>query len=171
MQCSRLLFTIFLLVCSAIFFVACSYKDEKKIEIPECVIAQAKAPSWVCGTYSENDRLLAVGSAPISKLGYDFTRKEALANARASLVQQIELEVKAKVETYMNTAGLNENEAVQKVTTIVSKQTSNKVLKESKQISFWENPNDRYIYVLVAISKSNIDKNIDDEIKKALNSL
>jgi len=171
MKLYKLLFVIFLLVCTAIFFIACSSKDEKKIEIPQCVISGAKAPAWACGIYTEKDRLLAVGSAPISKLGYDFTRKEAVANARASLVQQIELEVKTKVETYMNTAGLNENEAVQKVTTIVSKQTSNKVLKESKQISFWENPNDKYIYVLVAISKSNITKNIDDEIKKVLNNL
>jgi len=171
MRLDRLLFTIFLLVSFAIFFIACSSKNEKKIEVPQCVIAQAKAPSWVCGTYTEEYRLLAVGSAILSKLGYDFTRREALANARASLTHQINLEVKAKIETYMNTAGLGENEAVQKVTTMVSKQTSNTVLKESKQVSFWENPNDKYIYVLVAISKSNIDKNIDDEIKKALNEL
>ncbi|RBQ31980.1 hypothetical protein CRU92_04210 [Arcobacter sp. FW59] len=170
MRTKKGLFITFL-ACSTLVFTACSSKDEQVIEVPNCVIAGAKAPAWACGTYSDESKFLAVGSAPMSKLGYDFTRKEALANARASLVQQIEVEVKAKVETYMNTAGLKENESVQKVTTMVSKQTSKLTLKESNQLSFWENPNDNYLYVLVGMTKSNIDKKIDDEVQKALDEL
>ncbi|WP_026804436.1 LPP20 family lipoprotein [Aliarcobacter lanthieri] len=170
MKINKVLSIVFI-TCLTMIFISCSSKNEQNIEIPDCVIAGLKAPSWACGTYHEDNKLLAVGSAPMSKLGYDFTRKEAIANARASLSQQIELEVKSKVETYMNTAGLKENESVQKVTTMVSKQTSNIILRESKQLSFWENINDNYLYVLIGIEKSNIDKNIDDEVQKALNEL
>ncbi|QKF59436.1 LPP20 family lipoprotein [Aliarcobacter lanthieri] len=170
MKINKVLSIVFI-TCLTMIFISCSSKNEQNIEIPDCVIAGLKAPSWACGTYHEDNKLLAVGSAPMSKLGYDFTRKEAIANARASLSQQIELEVKSKVETYMNTAGLKENESVQKVTTMVSKQTSNITLRESKQLSFWENINDNYLYVLIGIEKSNIDKNIDDEVQKALNEL
>ncbi|MBL3519950.1 LPP20 family lipoprotein [Arcobacter lanthieri] len=170
MKINKVLSTIFM-TCFTILFISCSSKSEQNIEIPDCVIAGAKAPSWACGTYHEDNKFLAVGSASISKLGYDFTRKEAIANARASLSQQIELEVKSKVETYMNTVGLKENESVQKVTTMVSKQISNITLRESKQLSFWENPNDNYLYILIGIEKSNIDKNIDDKVEKSLNEL
>lgn len=170
MKINKVLSIVFI-TCLTMIFISCSSKNEQNIEIPDCVIAGLKAPSWACGTYHEDNKLLAVGSAPMSKLGLDFTRKEAIANARASLSQQIELEVKSKVETYMNTAGLKENESVQKVTTMVSKQTSNITLRESKQLSFWENINDNYLYVLIGIEKSNIDKNIDDEVQKALNEL
>ncbi len=54
---------------------------------------------------------------------------------------------------------------------MVSRQTSSMTLKESKQISSWENPNDNFIYILVAIPKANIEKTINSEVQKALDSL
>lgn len=165
--------TIFLVVLSSILFVSCSSKNEdiNEIAVTECTIAGAKAPLWACGNYSEDNRFVAVGSAPMSKLGHDFSRREALANARTNLVNDIELEVKNKVESYMNSTGIKENESIEKVVTMVSKQTSSKTLKESKQISSWENPNDNFIYILVAIPKGNIEKTINSEVQKAIDSL
>ncbi|AXK49099.1 hypothetical protein CRU87_07095 [Aliarcobacter trophiarum LMG 25534] len=165
--------TIFLISLASIFFVSCSSKNENinEIAVTECTIAGAKAPLWACGNYSEESRFVAVGSAPMSKLGHDFTRREALANARTNLVNDIELEVKNKVESYMNSTGLKESESIERVVTMVSRQTSSKVLKESKQISFWENPKDNFLYILVAIPKVNIEKAINSEVEKALNSL
>jgi BMFP domain-containing protein YqiC len=107
----------------------------------------------------------------MSKLGHDFSRREALANARTNLVNDIELEVKNRVESYMNSTGLKESESIERVVTMVSRQTSSMTLKESKQISSWENPNDNFIYILVAIPKANIEKTINSEVQKALDSL
>lgn len=165
--------TIFIVLSTSIFFVSCSSKEEKinSLTQNECTIAGAVAPIWACGSYSEDNRFLAVGSAPMSKLGHDFTRREALANGRTNLANQIEIEVKNKVETYMNSTGIKDSESIQKVVTMVSRQTSHLTLSESKQINSWENPNDGFLYILIAISKANIEKNIDSEVKKALDSL
>ncbi|PRM97413.1 hypothetical protein CJ670_05745 [Arcobacter cryaerophilus gv. crypticus] len=165
--------SIFLVLSSSILFVSCSSKNEdiNEIAVTECVIAGAKAPLWACGNYIEENRFVAVGSAPMSKLGHDFSRREALANARTNLVNDIELEVKNKVESYMNSTGLKESESIERVVTMVSRQTSSMTLKESKQISSWENPNDNFIYILVAIPKANIEKTINSEVQKALDSL
>ncbi len=50
----------------------------------------------------------------MSKLGHDFHRREALANARTNLVNDIELEVKNRVESYMNSIGLKESESIER---------------------------------------------------------
>jgi hypothetical protein len=71
----------------------------------------------------------------------------------------------------MNSTGLKESESIERVVTMVSRQTSSMTLKESKQISSWENPNDNFIYILVAIPKANIEKTINSEVQKALDSL
>ena len=165
--------TIFFISLASIFFVSCSSKtqDINEIAVTECTIAGAKAPLWACGNYSAENRFVAVGSAPMSKLGHDFSRREALANARTNLVNDIELEVKNRVESYMNSTGLKESESIERVVTMVSRQTSSMTLKESKQISSWENPNDNFIYILVAIPKANIEKTINSEVQKALDSL
>ena len=165
--------TIFFISLASIFFVSCSSKtqDINEIAVTECTIAGAKAPLWACGNYSDENRFVAVGSAPMSKLGHDFSRREALANARTNLVNDIELEVKNRVESYMNSTGLKESESIERVVTMVSRQTSSMTLKESKQISSWENPNDNFIYILVAIPKANIEKTINSEVQKALDSL
>jgi len=165
---------IFLCTIGMLFF-GCSSKEEvvdhSGIVQLECVISGVKAPMWVCGNYSEDDRYIAVGSAPMSKLGQDFTRREALANARTNLVNDVELEVKNKIESYMNSTGIKESESIQRVVTTVSRQTSSATLRDSKQISSWESPNDGFLYVLVAVPKINLDKLLDSEVKKALDSL
>ena len=86
-------------------------------------------------------------------------------------LNDIELEVKNRVESYMNSTGLKESESIERVVTMVSRQTSSMTLKDSKQISSWENPNDNFIYILVAIPKANIEKTINSEVQKALDSL
>ncbi len=147
---------------------ACSSKEEsitlKKLE-SECTVLGESAPSWVCGAYEEESRYVAVGSAPMSKLGHNFSRNEALLNARTNLVNQIELQIKNKAESYMRSTGLKENEMVEKVVTQVTKQTANMTLKNSKQISYWQSGKDNTIYLLVAIDKNSINEQIDTEIK------
>lgn len=165
---------VLLPVSVVMMFSACSTMQDRikeDLEPKECTIAGVKAPFWACGNYNESDRYLAVGSAPISKLGYDFTRKDALTNARANLVNEIEVEVKAKTESYMRSTGISDTESIERVVSIVSRQTSSMVLNDSTQINSWENPNDKFLYLLVATPKSSVNRVVDEEIKKALSSL
>lgn len=158
---------------SLLNFTACSSKEEikmpNKIE-GECTILGETAPSWVCGTYEENNKYIAVGSAPMSKLGHNFSRNEALLNARTNLVNLIETEIKTKAESYMRSTGLKENEMVERVITQVARQTSTMTLKESKQISYWQSKNDNTIYLLVAMDKDNINKQIETSIKEVVDN-
>eukprot|EP01156_Anaeramoeba_ignava_P012503 Anaeramoba_ignava/a490927_8.p1 GENE.a490927_8~~a490927_8.p1 ORF type:complete len:187 (-),score=-0.04 a490927_8:303-863(-) len=158
-----------LLICSSVFFSACSSKEEvytpNKVE-GECIINGEKAPMWVCGSYENPLQYTDVGSAPLSKLGHNFSRNEALANGRNNLVNQIELEIKNKTESYMRSTGIGENEMVERVIKQVSKQTSSMVLNNSKQISYWQNPADKTIFLLVAVDKADVDGKIDAQVKE-----
>lgn len=164
----RMIFSA-LLVSSSLVFTACSSKEEaytpNKVE-GECIIKGEKAPMWVCGSYDNPAQYTAVGSAPLSKLGHNFSRNEALANARNNLVNQIEQQIKNKTESYMRSTGVGENEMVERVVKQVSRQTSSMVLNDSKQISYWQNQSDNTIFLLVAVNKSGVDKEIEGKVKE-----
>lgn len=154
-------------------FAGCSSKDEVYQPNPiegECTIQGEKAPVWVCGSYEEANRYVATGSAPFSKLGHNFTRNEALLNARTNLVNQIKIDIKTRAESYMRSTGLQENEMVEKVVSIVSKQTSNMTIANSKQISYWQSSKDNSIFVLVAVNKNSVDSLIDKNLKDAVDN-
>jgi len=144
----------------------CSSKDPEPIAAVEgeCIIAGEKAPKWACGAYENEKYFASVGSAKTSKLGHGFSRREALANARSSLAQQIETKIKDKVETFMRSTGVSKREVADKVTAQVSKQVSKQTLNGSRQISYWENNGDESIYLLVSVNKDSINKTVKDSI-------
>ena len=167
-----LLLTFFL----ALIFTACSQKEENVVVKPnaiegnECIISGVKAPSWACGAYESDTKYAAVGSAPLSKLGHNFSRNEALMNARNNLIQQIELEIKSNAESYMRSSGIKDAEMVEKVVTQVSSQNSSMVLKESKQISYWQNEKDNTIFILAAVDKASVKEKVDEDVKEYINN-
>jgi hypothetical protein len=137
----------------------CSSKETTPALIAgECVIGGVEGPDWACGAYEAQDSLTATGSAPMSKLGNGFTRREAMANARSNLAQQIETEVKDKVETFLRSTGVASDEVADKVTAQVSKQVAKVTMNGSRQINYWENSGDKSIYVLVAVSTNSINQ-------------
>lgn len=162
-----------LLVSTSLVFTACSSKEEtytpNKIE-GECIISGEKAPLWACGSYENATQYTAVGSAPLSKLGHNFSRNEALASGRNNLVNQIELEIKNKTESYLRSTGIGENEMVERVVKQVSRQTSSMTLNNSKQISYWQNPADNTIFLLVAVNKSDVNEKIEKEVKEIVDN-
>jgi len=141
------------LAVTAVTFSGCSDKDPETAEESfECRIAGALAPTWACGNSKLEGYYTAVGSAPLSKIGHGFSRREALANGRSNLAQQIETLVKDKVETFARSTGIGGNEVADKVSTQVSKQVAKVTLQGSKQVKYWENPNTQDIYLLVSIA-------------------
>ena len=143
----------------------CSSKSEPEpLAEGECVIAGVQGPDWACGAYEDETAYTATGSAVMSKLGNGFTRREAIAVARSNLAQQIETDVKDKVETFMRSTGVGSSEAGDKVVTQVSKQTARVTLSGSKQIAYWENNGDDSIYVLVSVKKDQVNRAAKNEV-------
>jgi hypothetical protein len=150
-----------------VFLGACASSGQKtppRVE-GECQVDGAEAAEWVCGAYSEPNRYVAVGSAVKSKLGYDFTRKEALTNARAELIAQINTSVETKIESYRRSTALKDS--AERVVSVVSREVSQQVLNNSQQISYWEDVEHNTIYVLVAVDKNSVNQRIDAALQQA----
>ena len=143
----------------------CSSKSEPEApEQGECVIAGVEGPDWACGTYKDDKAFTATGSAKISRLGHGFTRREALAVARSNLAQQIETDIKDKVETFMRATGIASSEVTDKVVNQVSRQTARVTLADSKQIAYWENSGDESIYVLVSVGREQVNRSVKNGV-------
>ena len=133
------------------------------VEGGECVIHGEQAPIWACGGYMEADRYVGVGSAPLSKLGYDFSRKEAAINARADIAQQVEAQIKSKLDSYQRSTGADEMTA-ERVVTQVARQTSELTINNSQQVSYWQHPETEVIFILLGVEKATINNAIDSQI-------
>ncbi len=158
------------LVVSAI--TACSDKEpqtpKKSAEIQGCKIEGTKAPMWACipdveGYYA------GVGVAEKSQAGIAHMRRVALMNGRSDLAQQIQTQVKDKIEGFTRATGNGDAETVDKVTTAVTKQVAKVDLKGSKAVDYWEAPSGA-IYLLVTIPESSVNKQVKKAVKAAASS-
>ena len=163
--------TLILSTALALSFTACSSKEpEAKAEEKgdfRCRIDSQLAPEWACGNAGVDRKITAVGSAPLSKLGQGFSRREALANGRSNLAQQIKTLVKDKVTTFSRSTGVSDSEVADKVSTQVSNQVAKVSLSGSKQIKFWQNPGNSDIYVLVGIDESAMNQEVKNQVKSS----
>jgi len=164
--------TLILSTALALSFTACSDKEPEPVAAEEqadfrCRIDSQLAPEWACGNASMEGAITAVGSAPLSKIGQGFSRREALANARSNLVQQLQTLVKDKVETFARSTGVGGDEVADKVSTQVSKQVAKYSLQGSKQMKYWQNPGNSDIYVLVGIDEGEMNKEIKERVKSS----
>lgn len=151
----------------SITFAGCGDKtpEPQLIKVDErCHIDSVLAPEWVCGNSLFDNTITAVGSAPQSKAGEDFSRREAITNSRSNLSQQIETEVKDKVEVFTRSTGVSEFETIDKVSTHVSKQVAKVTLNGSKQMKFWQSPTTKDIYVLVGVSQNIINEKVKNQV-------
>jgi len=123
------------------------------------------APKWTClpkvdGTYA------SVGIAQKSAAGMAHMRRVALANARAELAQQIETEVKDKVELFTRSTGVAKDETVDKVTTSVSKQVAKVNLSGSNAVDSWNTPSGT-LFLLVTVDKNSVNKQIQKNLQSS----
>jgi len=150
-------------------FVGCASKEAEPEEVTfHCEQDGVRAPKWTCNPATGLEGAITeLGSAPYSKLGAGFTRREALANARSNLAQQIESLVKDKVETFARSTGVGASEVADKVSTQVSKQVAKISLKGSKQVDFWQNPKNKTIYILVGMDENAMNEEIQNSVKSS----
>jgi DNA polymerase III psi subunit len=144
----------------------CSSKHDVVTPDAECMIEGSVAPSWVCGGNTLEGYYVAVGAAPLSKLGQSFSRREAMANARSNLAQQIQTEIKDKVETFARATGVGGSEVADKVSTQVSKQVARVTLGGSKQLKYWEAPS-KEIYLLVGVPADQVNKEVQQQVQSS----
>ncbi|MBE0497976.1 MAG: LPP20 family lipoprotein [Campylobacterales bacterium] len=163
--------SIFLAAAMAATFAGCADKAagvsaEEKADF-RCRINNVLAPEWACGNESVEGAITAVGSAPMSKLGEGFSRREAIANGRSNLAQQIQTLVKDKVETFSRSTGVGGDEVADKVSTQVSKQVAQVTLNGSKQIKRWQDPTNNDIYVLIGVDEGAMNQEIKNSVKSS----
>lgn len=150
----------------------CSGKSAKSVShsTETCQIDGVVAPEWVCSGNGKPEYVADIGSAPYSKQGVGFSRREAMANARSNLVQQIQADVKDKVETFSRSIGIGTSETADKVSTQVSKQVAHMSLSASKQVSFWQNPKTSDVFVLVAVDRKEINSAVRERVLSSYRS-
>ncbi len=144
----------------------CSDKKPEPEDDFKCRIEGSLAPEWACGNAPMKGVITSVGSAPLSKLGQGFSRREAMANGRSNLAQQIQTLVKDKVESFTRSTGVGGAEVADKVSTQVSKQVAKVSLQGSKQIKYWQNPSTKDIFVLMSVDEGTMN----DEVKRSVAS-
>lgn len=126
------------------------------------------APKWTCipevpGFYA------GVGVAEKSAAGIAHMRRVALMNGRSDLAQQIESQVKDKMEGFTRATGNGSAETVDKVTTAVTKQVAKVDLKDSKAIDMWTAPSGA-LYMLVTVPESSVNQEVKKAYKNTVDS-
>ena len=150
----------------ALSISGCSDKEPevKAVEKFGCKQESVMAPKWTCipaveGFYA------GVGIAEKSNAGTAHMRKVALMNGRSDLAQQIQTQVKDKMEGFTRATGNGSAETVDMVSTAVTKQVAKVDLKGSKAVDMWNAPSGA-IYMLVSVPEASVNS----EIKKAISA-
>lgn len=146
----------------------CSSKEDVKPqnELSEdfrCKQENVLAPNWTCipdvpGYYA------GVGIAEKSAAGMNHMKRVATMNGRSDLAQQIQTQVKDKMEGFTRATGNGTAETVDHVTTAVTKQVAKVDLAGSKAVNMWQAPSGA-IFVLVTVPESTVNKEVKNAVK------
>lgn len=134
----------------------------------ECTQEGAEAPKWTCIPVVEN-AYAGVGIASKSAAGVGHMRRVALANGRSDLAQQINTQVKDKVEVFTRATGNGEQETVDAVSTAVSKQVAKIDLQNSKAVDMWYAPSGA-LYMLVVVPEAAVNRDVKDAVRSSFQS-
>jgi len=146
-------------------FIGCSDKaPEPQKEDFRCKQENVLAPQWTCIPMAEG-AYAGVGIAEKSAAGAAHMRRVALANGRSDLAQQIQTQVKDKVEVFTRATGNGSKEVVDAVSTAVTKQVAKVDLQGSKAIEQWNAPSGA-MYLLVTVG----EEQVNGEVQKAVKS-
>lgn len=160
-----------LLSLGVVLMIGCSSKEaDPQTYVPtfECKQEGEDAPRWTCipnvpGFYS------GVGIASNSAAGMAHMKRVALMNGRSDLAQQIQTQVKDKMEGFTKATGIASGETVDMVTTSVTKQVAQIELKNSKAIDMWTAPSGA-LFMLVTVPEGNVNSVVKNTIKSSFNN-
>lgn len=131
----------------------------------ECKQEGVEAPKWTCIPVIEN-AYAGVGIAQKSAAGIGHMRRVALANGRSDLAQQINTQVKDKVEVFTRATGNGDQETVDAVSTAVSKQVAKIDLQNSKAVDMWNAPSGA-LFMLVAVPQASVNNDVKDAVRSS----
>ena len=153
-------------IAGAMFVTSCGEKKQAKtgFEGNPCF---KDAPSWVLSPDTSGLKLAAVGSAKLSKAGLQFTRTEAISQARDELARMIEVRVKNMVKNFMQVTGVGDSETVDRVSAQVSKQVAYQTIRGSKQKEIWMSPCNE-LFVLVTVDPDMVKEFIKAQVETSL---
>ena len=157
---------------SAAIITGCSDKEPepKEAYTPtfECKQEGVLAPRWTC--IPEVDGFYAgVGIAEKSAAGMAHMKRVALMNGRSDLTQQIQTQVKDKMEGFTKSTGIGAGESVDMVTTAVTKQVAMVDLKGSKAVDMWNAPSGA-LFMLVTVPEENVNSEVKKAVRSSFNS-
>lgn len=144
--------------------------SDKKQEVADCVFPDAPgtaAPGWVCDEPVSGIEVSAVGSAEKSGAGHDFMKSMAATNARVSLAQNMQVQVRNMIKQYVETTGAADSETVDKVLTSVTKQITNETLVGTKIFKTRKSPGGS-LYVLVGMDEASMQKATEKALKTSM---
>lgn len=130
-----------------------------------CKQENVLAPSWTCIPTAE-DAYAGLGIAEKSAAGAAHMRRVALANGRSDLAQQIQTQVKDKVEVFTRATGNGNKEVVDAVSTAVTKQVAKVDLQGSKAIEQWNAPSGA-MYLLVSVGQDQVNGEVQKAVKSS----
>lgn len=154
-------------VAMSVLLTACG---EKKEDVADCVFPDAPgtaAPGWICDEPVEGVEVSAVGSAEKSGAGHDFMKSMAATNARVSLAQSMQVQVRNMIKQYVETTGAADSETVDKVMTSVTKQITNETLVGTKIYKTRKSPGGS-LYVLLGMDESSVQKATEKALKTSM---
>lgn len=129
----------------------------------ECKQENVLAPKWTCVPIVEG-AYAGVGISKKSAAGIGHMRRVALANGRSNLAQQIQTQVKDKMEIFTRSTGNGDRETVDQVSTAVSKQVAKVDLRGSKGVDLWTAPSGT-LYLLVTVPESVVNGEVKNTVK------
>jgi hypothetical protein len=150
----------------ALLVTGCAEKEPAVPDaLAECIITGEEAPEWVCGINAMPEgTLTAVGSEPFRRLGSEFARNEALAHARAQLQQTIRANVYANIQHFARALGEKAGGIADRHADEIAGRVADESIDGARQIKYWKHPKNGTVYVLLAVSRYQIN----DRVKKAL---
>jgi len=112
------------------------------------------APNWVKAPNYEGG-IAAIGSQKIGNAGINFTRENAIAFARNSLANSIQIKVNNIINNSTKSMGMEKDEKVDRLSEHVSKQSSSQLLKGSRHVDTWiSKSGELYALVVVELEKA-----------------
>ncbi|MCS5421184.1 MULTISPECIES: LPP20 family lipoprotein [Psychrilyobacter] len=141
---------LILTILTAAAFGGCSAKETKPELGTNVNYEKMKEyPKWVIQPTYDNG-IAGVGSAVMTDLGFDFARKEAMANARMDLGGQIRTKVDGLFKSYTSKIGVGESTSVDSLSENVIKELVSVDLKGASLKETWISPEDE-LFVLMTV--------------------
>ena len=144
-----------LAILTSIGIVGCSAKETKPELGSNVNYEKVKEyPKWIIQPVYDKG-IAGVGSAKITDLGFDFARKEAMANARVDLGGQIKTKVDGLFKSYTSKIGVGESTSVDALSENTIKELISVELKGASLKDTWISPENE-LFILMTIDNERL---------------